>query len=50
MFMYECLYIVVGLGQATAAMKLIMLGCNSYDLCIRSVISDGELVLLHVHV
>lgn len=49
-FMYGCPYIVVGLGQATAIMELITLGCNSCGLCIRSVISDGELVLLHLHV
>lgn len=45
MFMYVYLYIVVGLGQATVVMKLITSGCNSYDLCLRSVNSDGEFVL-----
>lgn len=50
MFMYVCLYIVVGLGQAAVVMKLITSGCNGYDLCLRWVNSDGELVLLHLHV
>lgn len=33
MFIYVCLYIVVGLGQATVLMKLITSWYNSYDLC-----------------